>query len=259
MVTLTVSQRRSCEILSVNRSSVRYNTKRTIDPLLAEIKKLALKYPRYGYRMIHAILRQRQIINHKRVYRLYTSIKLQLRRPVRKKKYLVSRRHEPIAQKPDHIWSMDFMHDRSMTGSFRTLNIVDNFSRECLQICIDKNLNSRDVILTLQNLVYEGRKPDKIICDNGPEFRANQFQKWAAEHKIDIEYIQPGKPTQNAFAESFNATMRYECFKANIFKDLTEAKTIISYWKDQYNNERPHSSIGKIPPAKYRQKILEEN
>ena len=209
--------------------------------------------------MIHSILRQRVIVNHKRVYRLYRLINLQLRRPIKKKKYLVSRKHELTAKKPDHIWSMDFMHDRSMTGSFRTLNIVDNFSRECLDINVAKNLNSRDVILTLQNLIFEGRKPDKIICDNGPEFRAGQFQKWAAEHSIDIEYIQPGKPTQNAYAESFNATLRYECFQANIFKDMTEAKTIIAYWKEEYNHERPHSSIGKIPPAKYRQKILEES
>ena len=254
-----ISQRRGRVLLEVSRSFLRYQSKNETDPLLEEIKKLALKYPKYGYRMIHSKLRERHVVNAKKVYRLYLQANLQLKKPTRKKKCLVTRRHSLVASKPDQIWSMDFVHDRAMVTAFRTLNIIDNYTRESTYFRVDRNLNSRDVILALEHLIQNGRKPEVITCDNGPEFRANQFQKWCAENNIKIDFIEPGNPRQNPFVESFNGTFRDECLRTHIFKDLLEAKTIISNWQKEYNHERPHSSIGKIPPARFKEEILAGN
>ena len=152
----------------------------------------------------------------------------------------------------NQCWSMDFMCDTMQSGrKFRTLNIVDNFSRECLAIEVDTSLPGRRVINVLERLAWTRGLPKEIVCDNGPEFTCLKMLKWKNEKGLVLRFIEPGKPIQNALVESFNGKFRDECLNENWFLNLNDARERVEHWRHHYNNERPHSSLGYIPPAKF--------
>ncbi len=233
---------------------MRYQLRRRDDSALrARVRELAAKYPRYGYRMLTDKLRQEgQTIGFKRVYRLYSEEQLQL--PKRRRKKLRSVTREPLAASTrcNECWSLDFMSDMLGDGRrFRTLNVLDNFSRECLAIDVAVSIPGARVVRVLEAIAERRGYPATLLCDNGPEFTGRDLDRWASAHGVSIHFIQPGKPTQNAFIESFNDKFRSEMLSAHWFTNLADARRKIGDWVIEYNEERPHSSIGRIPPAAF--------
>lgn len=194
--------------------------------------------------------------NHKRVYRVYKAMKLNL--PRRRKRRLPKRVQVPMAveARANAQWSMDFMSDTLYHGRrFRTLNILDEGVREALDIVIDTSIPGARVVRTLDRLVQWRGKPDAIRLDNGPEYLSEVFAGWCRDRGIRLNYIQPGKPNQNAFIERFNRTYRYEVLDAYVFESLHQVREITRRWIAEYNEERPHDSLGRIPPAMFRRQI----
>jgi len=259
MVATGLSERRSCDILTLARTTRRYASQMRDDAELRErIRSIAHARRRFGYRRITAKLREKgEIVNHKRVYRIYTQENLKVRRRPRKR--LAQSRGTPM-EVPTGVnkrWSMDFMSDSLYSGRrFRTLNVVDDFTRECLCIEADFSLPGPRVTRTLDRLIWTFGKPREIVVDNGPEFRSKHTQKWAEEHGIYLHFIDPGKPIQNAFVESFNGKFRDECLNDNWFVDIQEAQEITERWRTDYNTERPHSSLNYSTPADFRRTHL---
>lgn len=191
--------------------------------------------------------------NHKRLYRVYCRLHLNL--PRRAKKRLPTRTRVALAVPlaPEHVWSVDFMHDRLYAGrAFRTFNVVDDFAREGLAIEVDTSIGAERVIRTLENILAWRGCPRAIRCDNGPEFLAHRFVAWCVERAIEIRYIQPGKPNQNAFIERFNRTFRHTVLDLYLFNDLDEVRETAHRFLTDYNERRPHDSLGDLPPAVYR-------
>lgn len=188
--------------------------------------------------------------NHKRVYRIYRELELNLR--IKPKKRI--KRDKPqaltVPEAINHVWSMDFMHDQLGDGrSFRLLNVLDDFNREGLGIEIDLSLPSARVIRTLERIIEWRGKPRAIRCDNGPEYISGALLTWSKRNKIRIEYIQPGKPAQNAYVERYNRTVRYDWLGHHLFDDIQQAQDSATRWLWIYNNERPNTAIGGITPA----------
>jgi len=189
--------------------------------------------------------------NHKRVYRIYKQLELNLRIKPRKR----IKRDKPEALSVpiaiNQVWSMDFMSDSLGTGrTIRTFNVVDDYNRECLGIEIDYSLPSRRVIQSLEHLIEWRGKPKALRCDNGPEYISQTLRDWAQARDIELMYIQPGKPTQNTYIERFNRTARNEWLNMHIFDSIDQAQSLATQWMWVYNNERPHSAIGGVPPRK---------
>ena len=250
-----VSKRKACELVNLARSTERYESKRVPDPVLAEqIKKIAGERPRFGYRRISLMLKTNGApVNHKRVYRIYRELNLAVRKRGRRKYHWgrKSPKHQPIG--PNERWSMDFTSDSlSNGGKFRTLNIIDDFSRECLEIEVSRNLPSSRVIEVLDRLAWCRGLPKEIVMDNGPEFTSKKMIIWACNNNVNLHFIDPGKPMQNAFVESFNGRFRDECLNQFWFTNLPDAKRTISEWLKDYNETRPHSSLGNMPPHQFR-------
>jgi putative transposase len=192
--------------------------------------------------------------NHKRVYRIYRELELNLR--IRPKKRMVREKPEALAvpQRRNEVWSMDFMHDQLSDGRcIRLFNLIDDFNREALAIDVDFSLPALRVIRSLQQVIEWRGKPLTTRCDNGPEYISGELKTWADRRGIKIEYIQPGKPQQNAYVERFNRTVRYECLNVEWFRTRTEARVIIEQWRRHYNQVRPHSSLGYRTPHEFRQ------
>jgi putative transposase len=190
--------------------------------------------------------------NHKRVYRIYTEMKLNLRR--KHKKRLPARVREPLVvpEQPNQTWSMDFMHDGLIDGKpFRSFNVIDDFNREVLVVAVDKSLTSQRVIRELNQLIEWRGKPNKLRVDNGPEFVADAVEQWAYDRSIDLKFIQKGKPHQNGYIERFNRTYREEILDNYAFENLRQARQMTEAWMWVYNNERPHSSLGYQTPRAY--------
>jgi len=252
--TYAVSLRRACGLMQIGMSSFYYEAKPIDDGRLREaLKKAAAKRRRWGYRMLAAALRRESFTdNHKRIYRVYREERLQV--PVRKKRKAAmwrGEKPEPSCHRDDR-WSMDFMSDQLACGRrIRTLNIVDDHTRECLAIEVDTSLGAHRVCRVLDRLVSMRGHPRRILTDNGPEFAGKALDRWAYEHCVELQFIQPGKPVQNAFVESFNGTMRNECLNEHWFLDLEEAKELIEAWRVDYNTERPHSSLGGKTPGEF--------
>jgi len=221
--------------------------------VIDKLAELAQRYPRYGFHKLFAIIRREGYgWNHKRVYRVYCEMKLNMRRKFKKR----LRRDAPQALlqpiRPNQCWSMDFVHDRLMTGmAFRTFNVVDDFNREGLAIEVDASLPSARITRVLDQLISMRGKPDRIRSDNGPEGTSHHFMEWAKERNIEIEYIQPGKPTQNAFIERFNGTFRREVLDMYLFASLDEVREEAERWLAEYNLERPHESLGNMTPIEF--------
>ena len=221
-----------------------------------QLSQLAELNSRWGFWMMHYRLRNLNFLwNHKRVYRIYTEMGLNLRR--KRKKRLPARVMEPLVQPiyPNVTWSMDFMHDTLSNGvSFRSLNIIDDYNREALAITMDTSLASKRVIRELEQLVAWRGQPYKIRVDNGPEFVAEALAQWASKRNIEIKFIEKGKPNQNGYVERFNRTFREEVLDAYVFTRLKEAQIMAHTWMWIYNNQRPHKSLKYLPPVSFLQK-----
>jgi putative transposase len=218
------------------------------------LRELAAQQPRYGYRRLWTLLRRAgMIVNHKRVQRLYRLEGLMVRR--KKRKRLAGTQRVPLARPtgPDEHWCMDFTSDQlSDARRFRTLNIVDVFTRECLAIEVSRSLPAQRVVRVLERILAEHGAPKRITVDNGPEFISRAVDAWAYQHGVILDFIQPGKPMQNGFIESFNGRFRDECLDRHWFTSLDDAMATIAAFRRFYNAERPHSSLDYRTPAEFR-------
>ena len=256
MVKFSVSERFACRVLGQHRSTQRKTPKGRPDEeaLTTDIIRLASRYGRYGYRRITAMLRSEGwTVNAKRVERIWRreGLKVPQKQPKRCRLWLNDGsciRLRP--EHPNHVWSYDFVEGRTHNGrKFRMLNIIDEFTRECLAIRIDRKLNSTDVIDALSDLFILRGVPGHVRSDNGPEFIAKAVREWIAAVGAKTAFIEPGSPWENGYCESFNSKLRDELLNSEIFYSLAEAKVIIEAWRRYYNTERPHSSLGYKPPA----------
>jgi len=249
-----VSQRRACKVLAVDRSSVRYKSIRPDDGDLREaMKKVAGERRRFGYRRIHIMLqRQGIVMNQKKLRRLYREERLQVRRRGGRKRALGTRRPMVLPVSSNERWSLDFVSDAFTDGRrFRVLCIVDDFTRECLGLIADTSLSGARVVRELDAIMARRSKPHTIVSDNGTELTSMAVLKWCQESGVEWHYIAPGKPSQNAFVESFNGRFRDEFLNDTLFAALSDARVAINKWRHDYNNERPHSALGNIPPAEF--------
>lgn len=249
-----LSERRACRLIGLHRSTSRYARQRGEDKeLRLRLRAWAARRPRWGYRMLHWQLGQDGIaVNRKRVYRLYREEGLRLRRRRRKHVAAAPREKLPAATRPNERWSMDFMSDEFEDGRpLRLLNVVDDFTRESPGSEVGRSLPATRVIECLERVGEEYGLPETIVVDNGPEFASKALNAWAYRRGIQLHFIEPGKPVQNAFIESFNGTCRNECLNQEIFVNELDARTKIERWRWHYNEERPHSALGNRTPAEF--------
>jgi putative transposase len=258
--TYQLSERRACRLVGAQRTTIRYRPKVRPDepPIRERLRTLAGQRPRWGYRRLHVLLqRELGVINHKRVYRLYRLEGLKLRRRKRKQVAVTPREAVSRIYRPGEAWAMDFMQDVLVDGRrFRTLNVLDLATRECLAIEVDTSLPGPRVLRVLDQLVTWHGVPKQIALDNGPEFAGQVLDAWAYAHKVVLDFIEPGKPTQNGHVESFNGKFRDECLNLHWFTSLAHARQIIAAWKEDYNVQRPHSALNQQPPTIYAQTLL---
>lgn len=251
-----MSLRQACILLKISSSVYYYKpTVKNDQPIIDQLTKLAEAHSRWGFWMMYHHLRNRGFKwNHKRVYRIYLALGMNLRR--KHKKRLPARVKDPLVLPigPNITWSMDFMHDTLINGrKFRTLNIIDDYNREALQIAIDTSLNSERVVRELEQLVTWRGAPDRIRVDNGPEFIAERLNQWCHEdgRNIDLQFIQKGKPSQNGYIERFNRSYREEILSAYLFESLQQVRELTQKWIWEYNNIRPHDSLMNLPPVEF--------
>jgi len=249
-----LSVRRACKLVSLPRSVMTYQKVPKDDSSLIEaLHQLVEKHPTIGFWKCYYRLRRKGYdCNHKRLYRVYTLLRLNVRR---KAKHRIPQRIKEPLVVPETInrgWSMDFMCDSLVDGRrFRLLNIIDDYNRESLAIEIDTSLPALRVIRTLQRLIETRTKPQSIRVDNGPEFISDKLQQWCDDQKIRLQFIQPGKPVQNAFIERNSGSLRKELLDAYLFYSLQEVRTMAEEWRQDYNHERPHESLGYVPPVEF--------
>lgn len=249
-----ISERRAIRFTGFPRSTVRYESVREPqEALRTRIRELADLQKRWGYRMIHTVLRREGWpVNRKRVQRLYREEGLAVRRRGKKRRSQAPRPVRSALSGRNERWSMDFMTDTLSSGRrFRCLNIIDEFSRECLAIHVARSIPAVGVIAVLERLREERGLPSVIVTDNGSEFTSRAFDAWAYARGVKIDFIQPGKPVQNAFVESFNGTFRDDCLNLHWFLSLKDAEEKIEDWRRDYNGYRPHSSLGGLTPSEY--------
>ena len=250
-----ISIRKACNYLNISYSAYYYKARIGEDDAYIEheLSTLAEQNPRWGFWMMRYRLKNKGFKgNHKKIYRIYTSMGLNLRS--KRKKRLPTRVKEPLVRPiyPNVTWSMDFMSDSLESGKkVRTLNIIDDFNREILAVRIEKSLPSEKVISTLKEVMEWRGKPDKIRVDNGPEFIAEKLQEWLKTEEIELHFIEPGKPTQNSLIERFNRTFRSELLNAYLFGSIKEMRNYAENWMWSYNNERPHSSLLHLSPRDF--------
>ena len=252
-----VSQRRACSTLDVDRSTVRYKSRRIDDADLREaIKRVSRERRRFGYWRIHVMVeREGHTVNHKKLRRIYTEEKFQVRRRGGRKRALGTRKPMVLPDGPNQRWSLDFVSDAFTDGRrFRILTVVDDFTRENLALVADTSLSGLRVTRELDQVIAERGMPGTIVSDNGTEFTSMAILKWVQKTGIDWHYIAPGKPTQNAFIESFNGKLRDECLNETLFSSLADAQEALQAWREDYSNHRPHSSLGNLTPMEFAEK-----
>ena len=249
-----LSTRRACRLIGLSRNTLRYQAADDRDEALRKrMKELAEQRRRYGCRRLHILLkREGLVVNHKRTERLYKEEKLALRIRRRKKLASCSRVELPAAVMPNQLWAMDFMHDALYNGrKIRLLTIIDTYTKESLRIEVDTSIGGQRVAAVLTQLSAFRGLPESIVVDNGPEFISNAMDSWAYVRGIRLHFIRPGKPVDNAFMESFNGRLRDECLNENWFMSLDHARAVIENWRIDYNQERPHSSLGDMTPYEF--------
>ncbi len=248
------SERRACQLAGVGRSSCRYQARRRDDKELRQrLRELAGERRRFGYRRLTVMLRREGWpVNPKRVYRIYCEEGLAVRCRPRKRLKAVARTPLRLPTGANQVWTMDFTHDNLASGrKFRTLNLMDGFTREAPRIEVDTSLPGLRVVRVLEEVARERGYPQAIQVDNGPEFISRVVDQWAFEHRVKLHFIEPGKPTQNAHIESFNGKFRDECLNENWFLTLPEAREKIEAWRRDYNQARPHSALGYQTPEEF--------
>lgn len=258
--TRQLSQRRACRLVQLDRSTARYRSRHRDWPALRErLRTLAEQRPRFGYRRLTVLLRREQFpVNHKRVYRVYREEGLMLRRKRRKRVTSIGRTAPPPVTQRHQAWAMDFTSDTLAHGQrFRTLNIVDPYSRECLAIEVDTSLPGQRVVRVLDRLVATYGPPARLRVDNGPEFVGRAVDAWAYQHKVQLDFITPGKPMENGHVESFNGKFRDECLNQHWFVSLAHARVLIEAWRQDYNTIRPHSALSNQPPSMFMEFMAE--
>ena len=255
-----VSERRACAVVLLSRSVLYYVEHRRDDRAVRQrIREIAETRVRYGFPRIQILLRREGWRdNHKRTYRIYKEEKLNLRRKrPRRSKTAAHRQQRPVLTGPHQCWSMDFVSDQLFDGRrFRALTLVDNYSRECLEIEVGQSLKGFDVVAVMERIKQlRGVVPKRIQVDNGSEFISKALDQWAYENEVTLDFSRPGKPTDNAFIESFNGSFRDECLNVNWFLSLEDAKEKIEEFKHDYNGFRPHSALCGLTPNQ----VLEGN
>ena len=258
MEQFAASQRKACELVHIARSSFRYRTNTDKDDMLrAKLTQLAQEKPRYGYRRLAVLLRREgQVVNHKRVFRVYRAAGLSVKRKKRKRLVRIG---QPVftASRPNQQWAIDFVHDRMANGrTIRVLSVVDTFTRECLALEVDTCLPSRRVTRALDRVITMRGKPERIRMDNGSELTSRHFLAWGIDQRIELVHIQPGKPIQNAHVESFNGRLRDECLNTQWFRNVWHARRQIAAWRDEFNQHRPHSSLDYRTPNEFARTCL---
>lgn len=248
-----LSERTACRLIGISRSSHRYlSTKDSDEGLRNQLKILAVQYPKCGYLMLHGLLRREGlVINKKRTYRLYRSEGLQVRTKKRKR---LQRPRQPMAvlTRVNERWSMDFVYDQLANGRrFRVLNVINDYLREMIGQLVMFSISGQQVARFLNQLIETRGAPKRIVCDNGTEFTSKAMFFWSKESHITLGFIQPSKPTQNAFVESANGKFRNECLNLHWFRTIEEARYEIDLWRNHYNHERPHSSLNYLPPVAF--------
>jgi putative transposase len=255
------SQRRASQLVGISRTAVRYNPRKPNDDreLIEQLKELAHRYPRYGYRRITNILEQTgQRVNVKRVYRLWHSEGLALKKHKPGKKLARKKGEMQRAKYPNHVWSYDFMDDELANGtSIRILNVLDEFTRECLAIRVGRSITSREVIEVLEYLSLTRGMAEYIRSDNGPEFVAKAVVEWLEKRGAKTIFIHPGSPWENSYIESFNGKLRDECLNMEIFDSVAHAGIVLENWRQEYNNFRPHGACGGLSPSQYARRYQE--
>lgn len=249
------SVRIACQVFSISQTCYRYSAKLSSEnALIADwLLRLTQTHKRWGFGLCFMYLRNTKGYdwNHKRVYRIYRELALNLR--IKPKRRIKRDKPEALSvpTSVNQVWSMDFMSDSLSDGrALRTFNVIDDYNREGLCIDVDLSLPSARVIRSLEQVIEWRGKPAAIRCDNGPEYISQTLIDWANEQQITLLYIQPGKPTQNAYVERYNRTVRHEWLDLHLFHSVAHAQLLATQWLWTYNNERPHSAIGGIPPRK---------
>jgi putative transposase len=259
--TWRVSERHACRVLDVNRKALHYQARRRDDPILrARIKELAAVRVRYGYKRITVLLRREGwLVNVKRVRRMYREEGLAIRtKTPRRRRAALVRVARAVPTAPNQSWAMDFMHDVLADGSkVRLLTVVDTFSRESLALEAGCGFNSAQVVAVLRRIVSQRGKPERIHCDNGPEFVSLQLDQWAYWNRVQLDFSRPGCPSDNALCESFNNRVRQELLNPNWFKSLLDLQLQAAAWRRDYNTNHPHSSLGDLSPEEFACKVTD--
>lgn len=250
-----VSERRACNAMGFGRASHRYQSRRDTEVALRmRLKELAESRVRYGYRRLHVLLqREGWCVNHKRLYRLYCEegLSIRTRSPKRRRSCRYRSGRSEVGAMND-VWAMDFMSDRLFDGKpFRILTIVDCYTREALATSARTNFRAYQVIDELDRLARIRGRPRNIRVDNGPEFTGRLLDQWAYLNKVELDFSRPGKPTDNAYIEAFNSRVRQECLNASWFLSMADARNRINEWRTDYNENRPHSSLGNLTPSDF--------
>ena len=250
-----LSERRACRLVGLSRDSFRNPpmASEQTQALRCRIVDIAHQRRRFGYRRVHDLLRRDSpSVNHKRVYRLYREANLAVRKRKKSKRPLNERVPLQLAKAVNEVWSMDFVSDSLSNGRrLKYLTVADDFSHECVDIAVDFGISGEYVTRLLDRAAVFRGYPDMVRTDNGPEFTSRVFMAWAQTHGIRHILIQPGRPMQNGYIESFNGKFRDEHLNESWFETLQQARNAASIWKQDYNQVRPHSSVGRIPPAEF--------
>ncbi len=248
------SQRKACELVGISPRVYRYQSKRDDNELLRKrLVELSSERRRFGYRRLHILLkREGWQVNWKKLYRLYKEEKLTVRKRGGRKRALGTRAPMAIPQERNQRWSLDFVSDSLVDGRrFRILNVIDDFSRECLASVVDTSLSGLRVARELDAIAERRGYPYMVVSDNGTELTSNAILKWQEERKVEWHYIAPGKPMQNGFVESFNGRLRDECLNEHLFPNLPAAKRLIEEWRIDYNTNRPHTALEGLTPIEF--------
>ena len=255
-----ISARKACKTVQIDRKKWSYTSvrKRSDEQVISSFIRLTEKHPSIGFWQCYFRMRKDGFTdNHKRMYRIYSSMKLNIRRRVKKRlpKRIKQALYKPVA--PNKVWSIDFMSDSLWDGrKFRTLNIIDDFNRKILAIDIDTSIPALRVIRVLENLKERLGTPEIIRVDNGPEFISAKLDLWCQDNGIKLLFIRPGKPTENAFVERFNGSFRRELLNAYVFRNLKEVRILAEEWMIDYNTQRPHKALNYLTPMEYENLVM---